>query len=53
MEIQRLPKQRFEALAVMPVIRMLIDGELEWYTTPDERISGMLTFDKNDHEGEG
>jgi hypothetical protein len=47
-----LPKQRFEALAGYardPNIMLIIE-ELEWYTTPDERIIGIVTFDKNDHD---
>src|SRR6266446_1955960 len=50
--IQSLSKRRFDALAGyarVPKIVLIID-ELEWYATPDDRIIGMLTFDKIDHD---
>jgi hypothetical protein len=50
--IQTLSKRRFEALAGYarsPKIVLIIE-ELEWYATTDERVIGMLTFDKYDHD---
>src|SRR5260221_519712 len=50
--VQSLSKRRYEALAGYardPKIVLIID-ELEWYATADERIIGMLTFDKIDHD---
>jgi hypothetical protein len=51
-KVQPLSKRRFEALAGYardPKIVFIID-EREWYATSDERIVGMLTFDKIDHD---
>lgn len=51
-DIQPLAKQRFEALAgyARHPRMVLIIQEVEWYATRDERLIGMLTFDKIDQD---
>jgi hypothetical protein len=51
-DIIPLAKQRFNAMAGYsrdPKIILIIE-EREWYSTRDERLVGMVTFDKIDHD---
>jgi hypothetical protein len=51
-KVRPLSKVRFDALAGYarsPNIVLIIE-ELEWYCTADERVLGMLTLDRVDHD---
>ena len=47
-----LTKRRFDGLAGYtrhPRVLLLVQ-EIDWLSTPDERVLGVVTFDRQDHD---